>query len=429
MVFVSEAFTIAVTLPIFLICCFNVARIGEDRATVQDMIWLCIYMFLVISTCQSLFNGYFESEGLMEGVRFETADILKATLIVVVFLLVATATSIWVGNVGVKTLTSYELRDSSFVVLLLGNIASFGLFIVSVGGLANALADRLSKEEFYAPVATGFLAAQLVTCFLGAAYVRARPFRFWTAAGFALMVLLQLVSQNPFNTARFFLLIAWLPIILIYLKGRFSVTFFYMSALFGLIVMMPLLNFTGRHGETVKQALENVELPKFLFKIPYIDLLNLMVYAVQELEHIPYYYGAKTLSLLLFLVPRDIWPGKEILLGIELGNRLVDAGLAGTENLSMFFAADFYADLGMAGVILGAFVVSLLLTLYGQNRVVLIDGMDLPGFALMACAPILIRGPIGAVIALPFLVLVALWVARVVLCTRVATDAHMKSAT
>ncbi len=421
--FVSEAFTIAITLPTFLICCFNVARIEEDRATVHDMIWLCIYMFLVISPCQTLFNNYFESEGLMEGLRFETEDIVTATLIVVVFLLVATVTSIWVGRVGFKTVTAYELGDRSFRLILLGNLACFALYIASVGGLANALADRLSKEEFSGPVATAFLSAQLVTCLLGAAYVRVRPLRLSTGAGLALMLVLLFISQNPFNTARFFLLITWLPVLLIYLSGRISVPAFYLSALLGLVVLMPLLNFTGRHGESVSQALENVELAKFIFKIPYIDLLNLLAFAVEELKHHDYYYGAKTLSLLLFIVPREIWPGKEVLLGIELGNRLVDSGFAGTENLSMFFAAEFYADLGLTGVILGAFAVSLLLTVFGQNRIVLINGLNLPGFVLMAAAPILIRGPIGAVIPLPFLVLVVLWIARLVLCSQVATYA------
>ncbi len=417
--FVSESFTILITFPTFLICCFNVAKIEEDRATVQDMIWLCVYMFLVISPCQTLFDNYFESEGLMEGLRFETDEILTATLIVVVFLLVATVTSVLAG--GDKTVRAYELSDTSFRLILLGNLAGFALYIASVGGLANALADRLSKEEFYAPVATALLSVQLVTCFFGAAYVRSRPLRVSTGAGLALMLTLLLISQNPFNTARFFLLIAWLPVLLIQVSGRIRVPTFYLSALFGLLVVMPVLNFTGRHGESVGDALEKVDLTKFIFKIPYIDLLNLLTFAVEELKRQDYYFGAKTLSLIFCIAPREIWPGKEVLLGVELENRLVENGFAGTENLSMFFAADFYADFGMIGVAVGAFVVSLLLTVYGQNRIVLINGLNLPGFVLMASAPILIRGPLGAVIPLTFMVMVVLWITRLMLCFRVAT--------
>lgn len=419
--FVAEWFTVAITLPTFLICCFNVARIKEDRATAQDMIWLCIYMFLVISPCQTLFGNYFESEGLMEGLRFETEDIITATLIVVVFLLVATVTNLWAGSLRYKVVTAYELWDNSFRLILLGNLASFVLYIAAVGGLANALADRLDKEEFSQPVATALLSAQLVTCLLGAVYVWSRPMRMSTSAGLALMLALLFVSENPFNTARYFLLIAWMPILLVYLSGRMRLPVFYFSALFGLLVLMPLLNFTGRHGQSVSEALENVELTKFIFKVPYIDLLNLLVYAVEELKRQDFYFGAKTLSLILFIIPREIWPGKEVLLAKELGDRLVDAGLAGTENLSMFFVAEFYADLGMVGVVLGSFVVSLLLTIYGQNRTTLINGLNLRAFVVMASAPILIRGPIGAVIPLPFLVLVLLSISRLVLCSRVAT--------
>lgn len=416
--FVAEWFTVVLTLPTFVLCCVNLARIEEDRATARDMIWLVIYIFFVVAPCQSLFGGYFENDGPVQGLRFDAAVLATASLIVFLFLLVVTITTAVVDDPRRRRTVAFALRDGSFPLLVTANAAAFVLYVVAVGGLGNALADRLSKEEFSSPVATAFLAAQLVTALLCCVAVASRPRRLPRLAALALVLGLLLISQNPFNAARYFLLIAWLPVLLVWLRGRIGLGPFYVSALLGLLVLMPILNFTGRHGLTLSEATETIDLAKFLFKIPYVDVFDVLAYAVDVLQRQDFLWGAKTLSLVLFVVPRDLWTGKEVLLVKQLGEPLVEAGIAGTDNLSLFFAAEFYADLGLVGVAIGAFVVSLPLTVYGLDRTVTIDGHDLRGYVAMASAPILIRGPLGAVIPLTFLMLVLLAVATRLVCRR-----------
>src|SRR3981081_2189574 len=88
-VFSAELFSVILTLPVFVICCFNISMIKSDYATVQDMIWLGIYMFFVIAPCQMLRLGYFDDAGPASGLYFDDYEIVTAEFVVFLFLLVA----------------------------------------------------------------------------------------------------------------------------------------------------------------------------------------------------------------------------------------------------------------------------------------------------------------------------------------------------
>ena len=91
---------------------------------------------------------------------------------------------------------------------------------------------------------------------------------------------------------------------------------------------------------------------------------------------------------------------------------------AGTNNLSLFFAGEFYADWGFLGVAIGAFVVALVLTIFGLKRRIKVNELDLRSFIVMAGAPIIIRGPIAAVIPLVALEMLFLAILTRLLCRR-----------
>ncbi len=93
----------------------------------------------------------------------------------------------------------------------------------------------------------------------------------------------------------------------------------------------------------------------------------------------------------------------------------------------MFFAGEFYADLGFVGVAIGAFLVALLLSVFGSNRPVTINGLDIRSFISIAAVPIIIRGPIGAVLPLFFMDMVLLAILTPVLCNRIDPVSNTKS--
>jgi hypothetical protein len=212
-------------------------------------------------------------------------------------------------------------------------------------------------------------------------------------------------------------MIAWLPIVLVLVSGRIGIKTFYLSVQIGLIVVMPMLNLTTRSGASLAEAAEAVDVSNVL-TIPGLDLFDMLVYEVRYLELADFFWGTKTLGILLFFVPRGLWTGKETVLASDMGVVLADLGTAGTPNLSGFVAGDFYADLGTAGVAVGAVAISFLLTFFGSKRAVLVHGMDLRGFIFLASAPILVRGALGSVIALTFCELIFLAVLTRVLGRR-----------
>jgi hypothetical protein len=420
-----DAHVVWLAIPSWLVCCYNIARIKGPYATVEDMAWLILFVVFVIAPCQSLRFGYLELDGPASGIFFTEGEVAKSFAIIFLFLLVATVTNVLVRRVAPAAEPArYQMTGRSLYILLAFNMLAFVAYVVSEGGMNNVLADRHSKElsddAVSSLVLTVAMAAQMVTCLLICVYAKCRPQRtlrgrLLVRATAAAALVLLLICQNPFNTARFFLLIGWLPIVLVFVSGRIGIKTFYLSVMFGLVVAMPILNQTSRFGTSLLEAAESIDLSS-AFTIPGLDVFDMLIYEVRYLKEADFFWGGKTLGLLLFFVPRSIWTGKETVLASDMGVVLEDLGVAGTPNLSGFVAGDFYADLGMAGVVIGAVMVSLVLTYFGTKRAVLVHGFDLRAAIFMASLPILIRGALGSVLALTFLELTILAVLTRLLC-------------
>jgi hypothetical protein len=424
--FAADTFVAALTGPSFLVCCYNVSRIAGAYATVEDMLWLLTYVFFVIAPCQTLRFGYFENEGPVAGFFFSNAEIATAYAIIFLFLLSATVTTVLIRRlVPTAEPAQYRLKKSGLPVLIALSVAAFAAFVVLQGGLGNVLADRYSKEVSdgaAGTVATAAIALEMVAGLLICVYVKYKTPRtsmglVAVGAASAVAFVLLAITQNPFNTARFYFVITWLPIILVVISGKLGIKTFYMSALVGLVVVMPVLNLTTRSGASLAEAVEVVDVSSLL-TIPGLDVLDMLVFELRYLELSDFFWGTKTLGLLLFFVPRSLWTGKETVLASDMGVVLADLGIAGTPNLSGFVAGDFYADLGMAGVAIGAAAIAFLLTFFGSKRAVLVHGLDLRGFIVLASSPILVRGSLGSVIALTFCELIFLAVLTRVLGRR-----------
>lgn len=415
--FAADTFVAALTFPSFLVCCYNVSRIAGAYATVEDMLWLVMYVFFIIAPCQTLRFGHFENEGPASGFFFTNSEIATASAVIFIFLLFATVTTVLVRRlVPTAAPVQYRLKDSALLVLLVLSVIGFGVFVVFQGGLGNVLADRYSKEvsddAAAGIVATAAIALEMVASLLISVYLKCMPYR--TGTGRALVIIssvvafgLLLVAENPFNSARFYFIIAWLPIVLVVISGKLGIKTFCLSVLVGLVIVMPMLNLTSRSGASLAEAAEAVDVSSVL-TIPGLDVLDMLVFELRYLELSDYFWGTKTLGILFFFVPRSLWPGKETVLASDMGVVLADLGTAGTPNLSGFVAGDFYADLGMAGVAIGAAAISFALTFFGSKRAVLVHGMDLRAFIFMASVPILVRGSLGSVIALTFLEMIVL---------------------
>ena len=395
-----DAVAVIGTLPLALVCCWNVARIRSKYFTVSDMFWFLMYIFFAIGPLQALRNGYFDHGGPADGYPILNSEILTACAIPLIF-------SLFVTILGYlpRTHVSEERRFTVSVryapLLAAAMLVFFAAFIVTSGGFTNAFAPRYLKayEE------TSFLS---VVCF-GAQVVIAA---IYTTIGFGkplarrhlvvyypllvLVLALLLLTANPINSARYFLVAAWMPIGFIVLKGRVGSIQVYSFLSFALLILMPLLSISTREGTFSLANIDFSHLDDSMFRIPFLDVFDMMVYEVNYVSRSGFYWGGKTLGVLFFFVPRAIWAGKETLLAIDMGQELVGMRLAGTDNLSLFFGGEFYADGGLAGVALGSAAVILWLYRFAIPRAITINGINMSALVLMAALPILLRGPIGA---------------------------------
>jgi hypothetical protein len=415
--FAADTFLFLITFPTFAVCYYNISKLDGAYATSEDMIWLVIFIFFVIAPCQTIRSGYFENDGEVSGIFFRDDEIETAAAIMFVFLFVATVTNIFARLLAPRADTQhYELNKYALPVLLVFDVLAFAMVVVFQGGISNVLAERLSKEimdDTSGILGTAATSVQMVASLLTCVYAKCKPqktaqARFVVRLSCVIALFLLLICQNPFNTPRFYLMIAWFPIILVFVSGRLGVKGFYLAALSGLVIIMPMLNYTSRFGSSLADAAEHVDMSNLVLKIPGLDVFDMLVFEVRYLQSADYFWGGKALGLLFFFVPRSIWTWKEPTLAGDMGARLYELGTAGTGNLSMFVAGDFYADLGLVGVAIGAVLVSLLLTVFGLKRPVMVHGMDLRAFIFMSSIPILVRGALGAVLALTFVELIIL---------------------
>jgi oligosaccharide repeat unit polymerase len=127
--------------------------------------------------------------------------------------------------------------------------------------------------------------------------------------------------------------------------------------LFGALVAMPLVDSLTRYGASISELSMSGALGAF-FHTGDFDGLQSMNNAMLYVQINGYEQGRQVLSALFFFVPRGIWSGKAEPTGT------VAAELAGYNftNVSMPLPAEFYVDFGLAGVVVGGFVVGALLS-------------------------------------------------------------------
>lgn len=246
------------------------------------------------------------------------------------------------------------------VVLALSYIAAIGFSTLFTNrtdrgaALSGALSDEASRTILSALVTLGLLVtvvAQLQIRREQKARRDKRPFILLSIS----MVLL-LVIVNPIGSPRFLFMTVALS--LIAALGAFSRMRVYrmisVAGIAALVVLLPILDSFRRSTTTIRSAgsLDSLTGGDF-------DAFSQTINTAWWVEMNGLAYGNQLLGVLLFWVPRSVWPGKPVDTGILLG----EAKGYGFTNLSAPLPAELYINAGWVGVILGALILG-----FGMRR-------------------------------------------------------------
>ena len=409
-----DLFPVFLTFPLFVLALFNIGRISSPLFTRDDMFWFCIIVFFVVGPCQSLSNGVFGDSGAVSRVTYTDEELIKSAGIVFLSLLAFSVFSIRRQGKQLNSFVDRKPVVKPFILLavIVVAVVSFIGYIYFSGGISNVLAARTLKSgEGVGILAIGFLAMQFMSTLAIALIARIRRENgdgHWFGAflGFVFAGCMLLVSVNPLNISRFMFVGTWGPVVLGYFGNWAKYYFVYIILLFGMLVAMPVMSITTRGGLSAWESFSDSNYSRDLFVIKDVDVFDTLTHTIKYVEMNGIMYGDNLVAIVLFFVPRQFWPEKPIVGGLVIGEDLYRNYGAGTPNLSYYIGGDFYMDFGMPGVFLGFLILGFIWVSIQKMRISIL-GFDVLSLIVVGSIPILLRGPVGAIIGYFFCQVVA----------------------
>lgn len=394
-------------IPIIILAMAAGYRNNNSDFDIIDMFWLLAVLFFVVSP-SSDFTEYEYSTLFNYGVivHYPFFDYIYTqsqliTMYFIIFIGLGISFLILPKRVDYFRVNSFYTEINPFIAQFV-LVAIFILIIFLNGGIANTLASRFDKD-YEVPMYAIFVESfYLFFLFIYLSSFKKNMVNYFSIT---FLLLLHAILYNPFNTPRFELILAWLPVIVILFPFILKFHIFMGGILFGMIVLMPILSLTSRFGSN---SLESFEFSSTKFLL-YMDVHTILLHTIEYVEKFGYALGSSILSVILFFIPRSLWESKPDVIGLVIGGDLYRSGIVGTDNLSGPILADFYYDFGLIGVAMGSILFAYLFR-YLIRLNLSINNTNLVSIILLASLPILFRGSLGAVIGLPFFILLFLFI-------------------
>jgi hypothetical protein len=186
----------------------------------------------------------------------------------------------------------------------------------------------------------------------------------------ALLILLVLITENPYTEKRNALGPLYLGLALIAFQHWFASRTRRMLLLVGsMVIGFPAISvFTHNHKQTLGTlSMSDVanRIQEHYFSINYDSWANIYT-SVEIVKVHGLQWGNQLLGSVLFFVPSSIWTTKPLATGIFLGNYLISSYSMWFNNLSAPLVAEGYLDFGSVGVIVYAAATAALVTLINR---------------------------------------------------------------
>ncbi|KQV83778.1 hypothetical protein [Rhizobium sp. Root1220] len=395
--FADDMFVVVLTLPMFALVMVGMIRLRSRYFEIGDIFWFCLFIYFVVSPLQRIHGDRIGGATAITAYAYEADEYVMAMLVACVFVF----PFVFVQMQREEGTSTEPGARPSMPMIVLSNAFAFVLFVLSQGGIDRLLSSRLEQDGSQGFIASMlFLGMQSVTACLAIARFRLSPHRLLSVISICVVLLFLAVARNPFNAPRFELLAVWGPVLLAFSGGKVPASRFYACCLIVLTFVFPILNVTTRSGIGGLQDLAGISMMENFFDIPSVDVFDTAVHSVRFMSTHDHMWGEKLAAVILFFVPRSIWPGKPVVGGLDIGNELFAAGMYGTPNLSFFLGYDFYMDCGFAGVLVGGVAAAFVLNAAIRARLGIFFQLRVLHFVIASSLPILLRGPVGAVLPL-----------------------------
>ncbi|WP_460186529.1 oligosaccharide repeat unit polymerase [Thiomicrorhabdus hydrogeniphila] len=413
----SDLELFAYTLPVFMAVILGVASIKSQRFHLLDIFWFVSYLMFVIRPLQMVnLNVYKFIDGPTAGYNFNQSDFITATLILSLFYFIVYFMTRKLANTNQpRSTTATILPVQKLMILLFGFILTYVIYIKMAGGFSNVLLPRSEKIKDNISQGAFALFGLLTVVYFYFFYIYLTLGLKLKVQIFPIILILTgllLIISNPLNTPRFFLLATWVPIFFLLMKDNLSVTKSYLSAFFVIIFIFPILSLSTRFGLERASTIDINSLFSNMWKLPYIDTYDMLIYLIHRLADIGFRYGESLIGMIFFFVPRAIWEGKPTLIALDLGDELFYEGYAGTPNLSMFYAGELYMDFWYFGVLLAAIATGWILKVLHAKSQFDKEYNSILVLIILSSVPIIIRGPFAAVIGLVFFQILSFYLIR-----------------
>ena len=334
---------------IILFSLFEIFSLKNVSYGTSQVFYLFSLIFLGIAP---LFQ-YLEKVTLWGGPKFDALDYLTTNVLLIIALI--TYKIIYTNvfkkkySVSIKRLQNFQksskITISTYSVVFISLISTLYIFII-YGASPSALLLRSQYGESDIVQDGGML--YLIHSF----FIRPIPaicfllYKFYhkgNKSAEILLLILMLFTNAPTGMARFAAAAFYIPLALIYfnpLRKRFN---FPLIMIVGVVVVFPILNLFRYIGKESATS-HNLVIDFSMFLAGHFDSYQMMMRVVSE-QYIT--YGYQLLGVLLFFVPRSIWPSKPIGSGYLIAHEY-DYVL---ENLSMNYFGEGYINFGIIGVI------------------------------------------------------------------------------
>lgn len=262
------------------------------------------------------------------------------------------------GRLEVFALREWNGYKTALLVLTALSIGNT-IYRISSAGLINLLARSTSSVSYGSSSAMALLVSHCFQAVSGiASAIAALSYRKNKASGWLLLIntICLLLSYFPTSTARYTAAALYLGLLLVYSKRLKTGRGFILLFLGAFMVILPFLN-AFRHDSFLEVAI-GAALQRTIRSIPETwlegdyDAYTMFTLIVDYVGRNGPTWGRQLMGVLLFWVPRAMWPNKPIGSGAFVSGSL---GFSFT-NLSAPLPAEGMINFGVAGVFLFALV-------------------------------------------------------------------------